>query len=425
VHPQTDHQEFDAIIVGSGPGGATVARELSKRNKRVLILERGGAAPGKEGFLATASVLSNVSVGDRLATTRALTTGGTTAVYFAVAQFHPLEAFRALGIDLSDAVEEAKAELPLAVLPDELVGAQTLKVRESAMALGYPWVKRTMLVDQSKCPSGYAYDAKWTAGRYVRAALAHGATLIHRARVLKVLVDGNRAIGVEYTVGNGKKESETRRVFGGKVILAAGAAASPVILRNSGIRNVVDRGFCCHPSVAVFGLVPGLKAGETFAGCEGADLPEDISVGDANLGSVIYRMYMLGDRRFVRAWQHSRSIALGVMVNDSQDGVLREDGRYHKQLTAEDLAKVEKGVQMARRIIGNAGGTHIIQSRVGAGHLSGTVRLREHVDENLQTEFDDLHVCDGSLIPAGMKVSPTLPLICLGKYLAARLSPAA
>ena len=31
----------DVIIVGSGPGGATVARELCKHDQKVLILERG------------------------------------------------------------------------------------------------------------------------------------------------------------------------------------------------------------------------------------------------------------------------------------------------------------------------------------------------------------------------------------------------
>ncbi len=39
---QTD---FDAIVVGTGPGGATVARELSKRGKKVLVLERGSGKP--------------------------------------------------------------------------------------------------------------------------------------------------------------------------------------------------------------------------------------------------------------------------------------------------------------------------------------------------------------------------------------------
>ncbi len=38
-------ESFDAIVVGSGPGGATVARELSRRGWKVLILERGGKAP--------------------------------------------------------------------------------------------------------------------------------------------------------------------------------------------------------------------------------------------------------------------------------------------------------------------------------------------------------------------------------------------
>ena len=31
----------DTIVVGSGPGGSTVARELSKKGKSVLVLERG------------------------------------------------------------------------------------------------------------------------------------------------------------------------------------------------------------------------------------------------------------------------------------------------------------------------------------------------------------------------------------------------
>src|SRR4029077_10556112 len=115
---QLGSTEFDAIVVGSGPGGATVARELSKRGKRVLILERGGNAPLKESLPAIASILNGVSVSDNLFMGRAFTTGGTTAVYLAVAAPPPLETYLSLGIDLSRELDEAQRELPLAVLPD-------------------------------------------------------------------------------------------------------------------------------------------------------------------------------------------------------------------------------------------------------------------------------------------------------------------
>ena len=36
-----DANGFDTIVVGTGPGGATVARELTRRGARVLMLEWG------------------------------------------------------------------------------------------------------------------------------------------------------------------------------------------------------------------------------------------------------------------------------------------------------------------------------------------------------------------------------------------------
>ncbi len=36
-----DNRKFDFIVVGSGAGGATLARELSKAGRDVLVIERG------------------------------------------------------------------------------------------------------------------------------------------------------------------------------------------------------------------------------------------------------------------------------------------------------------------------------------------------------------------------------------------------
>jgi choline dehydrogenase-like flavoprotein len=416
--------EYDAIVVGSGPAGATVARELSKRRKRVLILERGGNAPVKQGLLGTAAVLSTVSVGDKLSITRAFTTGGTSSLYFAVANDPSLEIFRSLGVDLSGPLAEAKKELPIAPLPDELLGAQAIRVRDSARSLGLSWDKNPMLIDQTRCSSGFAATARWNARSYVSEAVEHGAALVNRAQVVKVLADGNRAIGVEYKLYKGKKEFEVRKAFGAKVILAAGGAATPRLLRESGMPNVGNDGFYIHPCFAMFGMVPGLKAGENFVGSMETELDGDINIGDANFDRTFYRMFMLDGRRLVRAFLHSRSIGVGVALNESLGGEMREDGRYHKTLTHEDLQKLEKGAEVARRILVNAGGKNLFRSTVGGAHLGGSIRIRKHVDESLQTEWSNLHVCDGSVIPETVKSAPTLTLICLGKYLADRLAPA-
>ena len=413
----THNPEYDAIVVGSGPGGATIARELSRQRKRVLILERGGNAPLKENIRTAASIVGTVSVGDELTMARALTTGGTTAVYFAVADLPPLDIFRSYGIELSEALEEARRELPLSILPDELLGDQAIRLRESALQLGYDWKKATMLVDLARCASGYTYEAKWNARVYVREAVDNGATLINQARVVKVLTEKGRAIGVEYKLQKSKKDFEVRQAYATKVILAAGGPTSPIILRESGLKNVANGGFYCHPGIGVFGIVPGLKAGENFGASMGTFLGDDIGVGDANFARNSYRMFMLGNRRWIRAFLHAKSMGVGVMVKEPLGGELRDDNRYYKQLSKESLAKMDKGEQVARKLIENAGGRYLIKTAMTASHIGGTVRIGEHVDEHLQTEFENLYVCDGSVIPETVNTSPTMSLICLGKYL--------
>lgn len=419
-------QEYDAIVVGSGPGGATVARELSRRGQRVLILERGGNGPLKENMRTIATILNGVRVGENLVMGRAFTTGGTTSVYLAVADPPPMETFRALGIDLAPHLAEAEKEIPLAVLPDELLPSQSIRLRESAEGLGYSWPASTMLVDQSKCRNGYSYESKWTARKFVDEAIANGAKLINRARATKVLSENDRAIGVEYKVQKSKKEVETHQVYGAKVIVAAGGATSPILLRNSGIRNVADKGFYCHPNFMVCGSISGLKARKGFGGTMGTVVDGDIHVGDGNFSGTFYRMVMLGNKQWLRAFLPSRTIGVGVMVTEGIGGTLDEKGRYHKELTSDDRAKLAKGEEIARRILGQAGGRNLFKTSLSAAHLGGIIRIREHVDSKLETDIRNLYVCDGSVIPeTGYGIqTPTITLICLGKYLTGHLAQA-
>ncbi len=418
-----EKHEFDAIVIGSGTSGATIARELSKHKKKVLILERGGNSPLKETFMGIAAIADEVALGgDKLSTVRAITTGGSTGLYFGVVNYPQADTFRAVGIDLSQELEAVKKDLPIARLTDELLGNQVKKLRDSAVALGHAWQKNDMLVDLSKCASGYSYEAKWKAKSYVEEAVREGAILITRGTVQRIIIENNVAVGVEYKIKKSAVSSELKRAFGTKIILAAGELASPKILRDSGLKGVGDRGFYCNPGYAIYGLVPGLKGTSSFVGSMGCVYDDGIELGDANVPQPLHRPMMLGGLKLRHLFAFPNSIGIGVKVKDSLGGELKADGRFYKTFDREDHLKLSKGKQEAIKILKKAGAKNIVNfGLTAAGRVGGLVRFQEHLDEKLETQYRNLHVCDGSVIPDDMRGTPTITLVCLARYLSKHL----
>ena len=82
-------RSIDAIVVGTGPGGAGTARELARAGARVLILEQGSAAPlaGTLGQMATMALPGRGAWLHRDASllVAGTTLGGSTALNFATA----------------------------------------------------------------------------------------------------------------------------------------------------------------------------------------------------------------------------------------------------------------------------------------------------------------------------------------------------
>src|SRR5919198_365020 len=143
-HEPALSRSFDAIVVGSGPGGATVARELTRRGRKVLILERGDRAPVTGSMAQTLRELwmpaRSLFVTNRLlAVLRGVTVGGSSVYFFGTAWEPPYELFAKHGVDLRPQVAEAKRELPIAPLPPELMGPSARRVMASAAELGYDW----------------------------------------------------------------------------------------------------------------------------------------------------------------------------------------------------------------------------------------------------------------------------------------------
>jgi 2-polyprenyl-6-methoxyphenol hydroxylase-like FAD-dependent oxidoreductase len=147
---------FDAIVVGSGPGGASVARDLARMNQSVLILERGDNNPVKgtitqmvpqamipgKGLLVTHEGLGMV---------RGITTGGSTQFYCATMFDPPFDKLKKHGVDITGEVAEIRQEIPNATLTDELMSPAGACFERSAQEIGYDCRRLTKMIFQNQC----------------------------------------------------------------------------------------------------------------------------------------------------------------------------------------------------------------------------------------------------------------------------------
>jgi glycine/D-amino acid oxidase-like deaminating enzyme len=151
-------KHYDAIIVGSGPGGATVARDLARGSQSVLILEWGNCEPVSAGVGQALRELftpgkSFLLTPDLMGVARGITTGGS-SIYFCGTAYEPnFEMLAKYGIDLRDEVAEARDELPIAPLAPELIGPKSQRIMQSARALGHDWQPLDKFFYQEHCKS--------------------------------------------------------------------------------------------------------------------------------------------------------------------------------------------------------------------------------------------------------------------------------
>ena len=419
---------FDAIVIGSGPGGATVARELSRHGIRTLILERGTGAPIKGTMLQSVAMTlvpgrSLLFTQELLALVRAITVGGSSILAYATAFEPPYEMFESHGIDLSQEVEHIKSELPIGRLADHLVGPAARRIMASAQELGYTWTKLPKIVYQDKCrphcdkcTMGCPYGAKWTARMFVDEACAQGAVLLTGARVGSLAVQDGRVESVHFSKG-GREYQVSAPV----VILAAGGIGTPLILGASGVTNA-GRGFFFDPLVVVMGTVDDLDDGREFPMATGMHDPgEGYVMTDLVWPKWIYGMFTAQVLRLDRVGAHGRTLPIMVKVRDDLGGHLTARGGVRKRLTEHDRTRLIRGSETARRILKNAGARHIFRTWYMAVHPGGTAKIGDLVDSNLKSRLDNLYVCDCSVIPESWGLPPTLTLIALAKRLAKHL----
>lgn len=424
------------VVVGSGPGGAAVARDLARAGRPVLILERGrdwrrhklyGTYPGA---LLYADRHALLFTREGMNIIRPLMVGGATSMYCGCSSPPAAWWREKYGIDIGDDAAAIADELAIRPLPPELRGAASTRVAEAGLELGMPWAPQDKFMQPerahpfdcgAKCMLGCRCRAKWNAGEWIDDAVAAGAELMTGMRVERVVIENGRATGVI-----ARRRGSDVRVEAEEVVLAAGGIGSAVLLRRSGLDGA-GRGITMDTTVMVYGLAP-------FPGM-GDDPPMTWSCADDDLGVLystlidpwlMYPIIMASKGPAYPLTWHRWGRTLGVMIKlkDERSGWVDERGRVSKGLTAEDRQRLAKAEEVAGRVLRAAGcdPSSIFTTPLRGTHPSGTVPVGAMLSADLRTEVENLYVCDASVFPEALGRPTVLTILALGRRLARQLT---
>jgi choline dehydrogenase-like flavoprotein len=473
-----DQRYADYVVVGSGAAGATVALDLARAGRDVLVLEEGPWLTTQEFPADLYSALRDLwrEFGTQLATGRSVIpvlqgrcVGGSTVINGAI--IHRLsrsvwESWGQRDPKLVDALpwddfEAAAASLErdlqvvakLASHLGQLPMHQTLERlgwQHSAMVRNAPGCMHT-----GQCLLGCPTGGKWSMDRsFIPTARELGARIQPNVRIARVLFEGRRAIGVEAAGG---ETILARRA----VVITAGVVHTPLLLRSSGIRHA-DLGmhFQCHLSSAVVG-----RYAEVTAAIEGPAMGlEVLHFPDVKLATQCVPPEMLALRLPVHGDSLRQLLAhadhLGAWtatVRSEAEGTVSGSlarPRIRFSPLPGDMSRLRFGAARIVELLLAAGAEavypqivglpEILKGKEGAGlveegptdprryalatsHLFGTCRIgtdpsRSVVGPDFQVRGrESLYVADASLFPTATGVNPQHAIMALARMAAQRL----
>lgn len=471
--------ECDVVVVGTGAGGAPVAKSLAEKGHAVLLVEEGPlftrqdftgrAVPAMKNMYrrgGTTVAFGNTAIPIPLG--RGV--GGTTLVNSGTcfrAPAHVLakwsdEGLTALGGDgLSPYYAEVEEVLGVGPSTKDALGAPARLIAKGCDALGWshhPLARNAPGCDgQGLCCFGCPTDAKRSTNvSWVPLALEKGAQLMTGFEVQRILMEGDRAVGVEgVTTAAGARKRLTVRAK--VVVLACGSLLTPGLLERNGLGRTsgeLGKNLSIHPASAGLGefdeevhawrTVPQGYAIDEFTGdglyFEGAQVPLDITAVSLTGFGPAYVALM---ERFNQAF------SFGFMVKDTSRGRVTSgrDGapRITYFVNETDRARLQRGFSLLARVYFAAGAKAVHLPVLGFEHLKSladverleraTVPAR-HMDltayhplgtarmgvdplasvvnvEHEAHDVNNLFVCDGSVVPSSLGVNPQVTIMAM------------
>jgi len=116
---------------------------------------------------------------------------------------------------------------------------------------------------------------------------------------------------------------------------------------------------------------------------------------------------------------------VGIMakVKDDLSGRVHADGTVSKRLNENDHGRLNKGIEVATEILRALGcpQNKIVTGEVRGAHPSGTCRIGQVLNDDLETEISNLYACDASVFPEALDRPTVMTIIAFGKRLAAHI----
>jgi choline dehydrogenase-like flavoprotein len=401
-----------AIVVGSGAGGAAVARELARKNFEVLVLEAGNPfnplthrISWLSPFRGTLLLKSEHSVelifrhlqttksSEDLVIFRGMTEGGSTTISCGN-MVRAERGLKEIGLDLTPEFEEIENSLEIAPFPKERWRPLSKRMFEEAEKMGFAPSPTPKVVNIKKCVAcgfcelGCVSGAKWDARVLFKDVLEKGGTVRTGSLVRKVVIENGHAKGVIVSRG-----PFLERINADLIVLSAGGVGTAQILKASDL-----------PAKDNLWVDIVLTVGGISKGAKMFNEPPMVWLSKGG-HEIISPYFDLLSYWFHKPWHDvPKEDRVGVMIKlaDTEQGIVHADGTITKSITTVDRQRLDSAKEKAIQIMeASEINGPFVDGMIHGGHLGGTVPLTKDDVETMHPSWlpQDLWVADLSLMP--------------------------
>lgn len=398
-----DTIETDVCVIGSGAGGAVIAKELAEGGRRVVVLEKGRRFSRTDFTQLEEEMTPKLyeDAGARATSDQSILilhaqgVGGTTLVNNNICLRAPefvLDDWSRQGLErlspqiLSDYYDRIERETSVSRISDQEVSRNDQIFHRGAERIGLQPKRfshnRLHCIGCGFCMAGCAYDRKQNmALTYLPKAEQAGAQVLAETQAERIERRGSRVLSISALQRDPETLDGKRRlrVIAKTFIIAGGSISTPVLLLKNGfgwLNRNIGQHLTLHPILPNIGLMPErVDFHEGIPQCEYVDqlssadgagfLLEGIGAHPV-LTSMVIPSFGESHHQVMDQWKHF-SVHY-VMVKDRSQGRVRVtwggaiaiDYTLHER----DQRSLREGMKLSARLYFAAGAKHVCLNHV-------------------------------------------------------------